>query len=142
MEKLDLLLRKTLATSTPDEVAFIYFPKERINKSIFFSRYGNSEIEDDGVTYSLTKEKLLRCFKTKTPNVAKFRNWTLSIPPCADRTITSIAIPSDPAHNKYDDVTAAYLPECRAETAGMTVVHFLSEDEADAFKRHIEGRSE
>ena len=138
MEKLSILLRKTIATSTQDEVAFIYFSKERIDKTVLTARFGTSEIEDDGATYSMTKEKIQFCFRTKTSAITKLGSWTLSIPPCAERTITSVALPSDPVHSMQDAVTVFHIPARAAETVGMTVVHFYSEEEADAFKQRLE----
>jgi hypothetical protein len=59
MEQLNLLMRKTFATATPNEVCFIHVPKERVDKRIFNARFGyDRDIEDDGVTYSFNKSKL------------------------------------------------------------------------------------
>ena len=137
MEPLRTLLRKTMATSRPDEVAFIYIPKERVDKLILVARYGTDEIEEDGVTYSLTKEKLNMCFQKKTPSITKLSSWVLSIPPCSDKTITSVAIESDPTHSMHDAVTAAHLPNRVSETVGMTVVHFFNEADADEFRQRL-----
>ena len=138
MEHLHKLLRKTIATSKPDEIAFIYIPKERVDRLILAARYGTDEIEEDGVTYSLTKEKLNTCFQKKTPSIIKLSRWVLSIPPCSDKIITSVAIKSDPAHSMHDAVTAVHLPNRVSETAGMTVVHFFNEADADEFRQRLE----
>ena len=135
MEKLNVLLRKTLATATADEICFMYVPKERINPEIFSARFGNSEVEDDGVTYSLNKRKLHLCFKNPTI-VANF-SWTLSIPPCAERAITSVAVGAA-AHSTQDHVTATYAPTHTASTVGTTVLHFYRQQEADAFMRRAD----
>jgi hypothetical protein len=37
-----------------------------------------------------------------------------------------------------DAVTVFHIPARAAETVGMTVVHFYSEEEADAFKQRLE----
>ena len=134
------LLRKTLATSTPDEVAFIYVPKERINKHIFKTRFGDFELNDDGATYCLTKEKLYVCFKkTETPSApSKLGSWTLNIPPCAVRTMTSVSIEGNQVHSINDEITARYIPERAAETVGKTVIHFFDAEEAEAFMRYME----
>jgi hypothetical protein len=138
MENVNILLRKTIATSKPDEVAFIYIPKERVDRLILAARYGTDEIEEDGVTYSLTKEKLNMCFRKKTQSITKLSSWVLSIPPCSDKTITSVALESDPAHSMHDAVTAVHLPGRVSETVGMTVVHFFKEADADEFRRRLE----
>jgi hypothetical protein len=138
------LLRKTLATSTPDEVAFIYVPKERINKRILRTRFGAFEIDDDGATYCLTKDKLYVCFqKTETPTSSSsapsmLGSWTLNIPPCAVRTMTSVSIDGNQVHSINDEVTARYIPERAAETVGKTVIHFFDAGEAEAFMRYME----
>ena len=138
MEHLHKLLRKTIATSKPDEIAFIYIPNERVDRLILAARYGTDEIEEDGVTYSLTKEKLHICFQKKTSSITKLSSWILSIPPCSDKTITSVAIESDPAHFTHDAVTAVHLPNRVAETVGMTVVHFFNEADADEFRQRLQ----
>ena len=127
MEKLNLLLRKTLAPATADEVCFTYVPKERIDKDIFTARFGDAEVEDDGVTYSFNKRKLQLCFKN--PVQAVF-SWTLSIPPYAERSITSVAMVATTA--TPDLVTATYVPE-HATAAGMTVLHFYKKGAAEEF---------
>ena len=62
---LENLLRKALATTTPDEICFVYFPPEEIS----FSPETRERIDDctyvlpaietdcDGLIYSLTKER-------------------------------------------------------------------------------------
>jgi hypothetical protein len=132
MESLNCLLRQTISTATADEVCFIYVPKDQIDKSIFALRFGCAEVESEGVTYSFDKNKLQRCFKASSPTASVF-DWTLSIPPYAERTITSVAVAS--THNRTDHVVATYAPEHAA--TGMTVVHFFAKAEADAFKRSL-----
>jgi hypothetical protein len=131
MEKLNLLIRKTLSSATADEICFIYVPKERINKDIFAARFGDAEVEDDGVTYSFDKRKLQLCFKNPVP-VTSF-SWTLSITPYAERSITSVTTVTTPAHNTQDHVTATYAPEHAAATVGMTVLHFFRKADAEEF---------
>ncbi len=142
VEALNILLRKTLATSTPDEVAFIYVPKERINKRVYMERFGSAEVQDDGVTYSLTKEKLMFCFRSGTQTISKLGSWALDVTPCTGRTMTSVALPSSLVHAMEDLVTAIYIPERAAGTVGMTVVHFYSEEEADTFIQRLSSGGE
>ena len=108
--------------------------KDQIDQNIFALHFGSAEIESDWVTYSFDKEKLQRCFKDSSPAASVF-NWTLSIPPFAKRTITSVAVPSS-ASTHTDHVVATYAPEHAA--AGMTVVHFFAKAEADAFERSLD----
>ena len=137
MENLNLLLRKTMTTFRPDEVAFVYFTKDRIDKNIFAARFGDKELEEDGVTYSMTKSDLDTCFKGRTPELSKC-SWVMSITPCAARIITSISVPSIPAHTQNDVVITRFAPAFAAETNGMTVVHFIREEDADEFKQRLE----
>ena len=134
MEKLNTLLRKTLATATTDEICFTYMPKEKINLEIFSARFGNAEVEDEGVTYSFNKSKLQLCFKN--PIIVTNSPWTLSIPPYAERAITSVAVVS--SHEAQDHVTATYAPTHTASTVGTTVLHFYRQQEADAFMRRAD----
>ena len=134
---LNTLLRKTFATSTPDEVAFVYYPKDQIDSKIFNSRFGESKVDEEGVTYSLTKSDLLYCFAGKTPKLEKY-SWSLVIPPCAAKNITSIVTPSIPPHKSEDQVTVTYIPEHASKTKGMTVVHFYDEMVAEKFKNQLE----
>ena len=134
---INTLLRKTFATSTDDEVAFVYYPKNQLDPAIFRMRFGVSEVEDEGVTYSLTKSDLLHCFGEGTPTLKKY-SWILSIPPCAEKSITSVVAPSNPPHSSQDLVTATYAPSFTSVTTGMTVVHFYNEEEAEKFKRRLE----
>jgi hypothetical protein len=136
MEKLNLLMRSTLATQSANEVCFTYVPNSRVDKNIFALRYGSSEIEGDGVTYSFDRETMNRCFHKKTP-VISTAVWTLSVPPFASRTIHSVITPSDSPHAMHDEVLAAYAQEQAASAVGMMVVHFFSEGEADVFKRRL-----
>jgi hypothetical protein len=134
---LKMLLRKTMVTFRPDEVAFVYFTKDRVDKNIFAARFGDKELEEDGVTYSLTKADLNTCFKCRTPELSKF-SWVMSITPCAARVITSISVPSIQAHTQNDVVITRYAPAFAAATNGMTVVHFIREEDANEFKRRLE----
>ena len=132
------LLRKVLATSNPGEVAFIHMPKERVIKSIFTARFGSTaeveeDVDSDGITYSLTWKTIKFCFRCKESTIFKLGTWNLSIPPCVDRTITSVALPSNPAHAMDDAVAALFIPGRVAETNGMTVVHFFREEDAEKF---------
>lgn len=137
---LTALLRKTFATLEQGEIAFIHMPKERLDKKIFAMRFGTTDLEEHGVTYSLTKQKLYICFpKTETGvEVTRLGKWTLIIPPCAERAMTSIAVPSSLNHTLRDEITALYLPDHADTTRGMTVIHFTDDDEAEAFKQHLE----
>ena len=128
---------KTIATSTADEVAFIYVPKERIDKEIFKRRFGSSEVENDGVTYSMTKPKLHFCFRGPTPTLDKY-SWVMSVPPYADRMMTAVAIPSSTTHNTPDGIIATFTPEHAAQTAGMTLIHFYKETDAAEFQASLE----
>ena len=142
MEKLNNLLRKTFATATADEVCFIYTPKERIDKEIFAARFGQAEVQDDGVTYSFDKMKLQRCFgnKAPTPPLLIAGPWTLSIAPCTERQITSVVVPSTPAHTMQDLIITTYVPDIDpATTTSTTVVHFFNAGDAHAFKQSVEG---
>ena len=134
---LNTLLRNTFASSTPDEAAFVYYPKNQLDPKIFRMRFGVSEADDEGVIYSLTKIDLLHCFKENTPKLYKF-SWILSIAPCAEKSITSVVAPSNPPHASHDLVTATYAPEYTSMTTGMTVVHFYDECEAERFKKRLE----
>ena len=135
--QLNMLLRKTMVTSRPDEVAFVYFTKDRIDKNIFAARFGDKELEEDGVTYSMTKSDLDTCFKGRTPELGKC-SWVMSITPMAARAITSIFVPSIPAHTQNDVVITRFAPAFASETNGMTVVHFIREQDADEFKQRLE----
>ncbi len=132
MESLNCMLRQTISTATTDEVCFFYVPKDQIDKSIFALRFSCAEVESEGVTYSFDMNKLQSCFKDSSPAASVF-DWTLSIPPYAERTITSVTVPS--THNCTDHIVATYAPE--HATAGMTVVHFFAKAEVDAFKRSL-----
>ena len=134
---LNNLLRKTFTTSTPEEVAFVYYPKDQINSTIFNVRFGESKVDEEGVMYSLTKSDLLHCFAGKTPKLEKY-SWSLTIPPCAVKNITSVVTPSIPSHNSQDRVTATYIPQHLSKTTGMTVVHFYDEMVAEMFKNRLE----
>ena len=133
---MDGLLRKTLATFRPDEVAFVYIPKERIDETIFSRRFGQMEADENGVTYSLTKSDLDKCFSTKKPSVKKF-SWIVSVSPLTARYITSIAVP-DVSDKTCDPVIALYAPAFSAATVGTTVVHFIMETEANAFVQRLQ----
>ena len=133
---MESLLRDTLSSWKTNEIAFIYTPKERIHPDIFATRFGAAEIVGDGVTYSFDRTKLYTCFRKPVPSLTTIA-WHLSVPPYAERQIFSVATPSDPAHAEQDRVIAAYVPEQAAATTGMTVVHFFSEEEADAFARVV-----
>ena len=129
------LLRQTFVTATPDEVCFVYTPKERIHKTIFENRFGNSVIESHGVTYSLTRKQLRLCFKDP-PVAATTVHWTASIPPCAERAMVSVFMPvtaETPVHSMLDHVISVFAPEHAAESVGRTVVHFWRQEEADLF---------
>ena len=130
------LLRDTLSSWKTNEIAFIYTPKEHINPDIFATRFGSSEVVGDGVTYSFDRTKLYTCFRKPAALLTTIA-WHLSVPPYAERQIFSVATPSDPAHAEQDSVIAAYVPEQAAATTGMTVVHFFSEEEANAFARFM-----
>jgi hypothetical protein len=138
MEQLNLLMRKTFATATPNEVCFIHVPKERVDKRIFNARFGyDRDIEDDGVTYSFNKSKLQQLFTLKppaSPNTTTIR-WTLSIPPCTERNIVTVVLDMAPAHSTQELVIATYVPHHAAETTGKMAVHFFEEDAAAEFKR-------
>ena len=134
---INTLLRKTFSTSTPEEVAFVYYPKDQIDSKIFKIRFGESKVDEEGVTYSLTKSDLLHCFAGKTPKLEKY-SWSLVIPPCSMKNITSIVTPSIPAHTSQDQVTATFIPEHASKTTGMTVVHFYDEIVAETFKNRLE----
>ena len=142
MDALNTLLRQTIATTTADEVCFIYIPNERINSTIFATRFGNAEVEGDGVTYSLDKTKLELSLKSATAPLAMMHSWTLSVTPFAERTITSVAVPAQHKNPAPDRVIATFLPELAAQTVGMTVVHFFERGEAEAFKQGVERRAE
>jgi hypothetical protein len=136
MEKLNTLLRTTLATKEADETCFIYTPKERIDPKIFKARYGESVVEDDGVTYSFNQSKINMCFKKKTTPVPTI-SWTLSITPFSDQTIHSVMTPSDPTHTTRDLIISTYVPEHAASSAGMMVVHFFGASEAEEFVNRL-----
>lgn len=131
MEQLNILVHNTIVSSTSDEVCFVYIPNERIHRGILAARYGEWEIQGDGATYSLDKTKLQLCFKPSTPIQAAF-GWKFGT-----TNFFSVAVPSNPVHTMHDQITAAYAPEHVASTVGMTLVHFFSKEEADAFKQHL-----
>ena len=134
MEK---LLRKTIATSKPGEICFVYTPKERINEDVFNLRFGPlAEVESDGVTYSLDKSTLQTCFKTPIPVLGTF-DWTLCISPLAEMNIVSVILQTNPGHATQDAVIAQYAPEHAASTAGTSVVHFYSKSAAIAFMAYL-----
>ena len=136
------LLRKTFATFRKDEVAFTYVPKERIEPSIFKERFGPfAEVEGAGVTYSLTMEKLKRCFGSKPREIITQVDWVLNIPPFASRNITSIAITADTTHSTADRILSMYVPAHAVATAGTTVVHFVNGN-AEWFKRLVAHKDE
>ena len=136
---MESVLRNTLLTFRPDEVAFVYIPKERINKDIFTTRFGQQETEEDGVTYSLTESDLQKCFGAQASSTPLFKcNWVMSITPLAARTITSVAFPSDPLHTSQDNVIALNAAEHAEATVGMMLVHFIREKDANAFKSRLE----
>ena len=135
-DSLNALLRKTLATFRPEEVAFVYIPKEQIDKTIFSRRFGQMEADENGVTYSLTKSDLDKCFSAQKPSVQKF-SWIVSISPIAARIITSVAVP-DSSNKTCDLVIAFYAPAFTASTVGTTVVHFIEEEEANAFVQRLQ----
>lgn len=126
MESTIHLLRTTIATMREDEVAFSYVPKERIDMNIFKARFGPwTEIDGEGVTYSLTPNKLEQCFGNKTREVIARIDWVLNIPPFASRNITSVAITADTQHSTADHIISTFVPEQGAATTGTTVVHFV-----------------
>jgi hypothetical protein len=139
MEHLNGLVRKTLATFRQDEVAFVYIPKERINADIFTRRFGpGQEADENGVTYSLTRADLVTCFSAQKPSVKKI-NWIVCIPPIAARVITSVAVPMSDSPSKTSDlVIALNAPAFAACTIGTTVVHFIQDNEADAFIQRLQ----
>jgi hypothetical protein len=140
MNHLHTLLRKTLVTFRQDEVAFVYIPKERIDRDIFSHRFGpEQEADENGVTYSLTKSDLARCFHVYKPSLHKSQ-WIISISPCAARVITSVAVPMTEAPSTTSDlVIALNAPAFEAHTIGATVVHFIEEREADEFIQRLQG---
>jgi hypothetical protein len=141
---LENLLRKALATTTPDEICFVYFPPEEIS----FSPETRERIDDctsvlpaietdcDGLIYSLTKERFQYTVQQGLPEgfyALPVSAWIISIAPCAARSIFSVAVPSARAHTRLDRVIATYMPDDAPITLGRTVVHFFSRDEAEAF---------
>ena len=137
MEKLNPLLRRTFATATANEICFIYVPKERIDKPIFEARFGDAELQYDGVTYSFDEPKLHQCFDLQppvSPALSTVR-WTLSIPPCTERSIVTVVLATAKPHAMQDQIIAVYAPSRAAETVGKTAVHFFGEQSAAAFVR-------
>ena len=143
---LENLLRKALATTTPDEICqcFVYFPPEEIS----FSPETRERIDDgtyvlpaietdcDGLIYSLTKERFQYTVHQGLPEgfyALPVSAWIISIAPCAVRSIFSVAVPSARAHTRLDRVIATYMPDDAAITLGKTVVHFFSRGEAEEF---------
>ena len=101
---LENLLRKALATTTPDEICFVYFPPEEIS----FSPETRERIDDctsvlpaietdcDGLIYSLTKERFQYTIQQGLPEgfyALPVSAWIISIVPCAARSIFSVAVP-------------------------------------------------
>ena len=132
------LLRKALATTEPNEICFVHFPPEEIS----FSPEAQEHIDEctfsipaietdcDGLVYSLTKETFQyiqqECLPQRFSSLPTC-TWTLiSIVPCAERKIFSVAVPSSRAHTRQDRVFATYVPGQAASTVGMTIVHFFS----------------
>ena len=137
MEHMNGLLRKTLATFRPDEVAFVYIPKEKIDTTIFSRRFGpDQEADENGVTYSLTRTDLDKCFKSQKQPIKKI-NWIASVSPTAVRMITSIALPNS-SNTTSDQLITFYAPAFAASTIGTTVVNFIQEHEADAFVQRLQ----
>ena len=138
------LLRRALATTIPDETCFVYFPPEEI----CFSPETRERIEEctsilpaietdcAGIIYTMTKERFQYIIQECLPGdfyPLPVSAWVISIVPCAARSIFSVAVPSARTHMRLDNVIATYMPDDAEQTRGMTVVHFFSRDEAEAF---------
>ena len=128
-ETMENLLRQALSKTTPTEVCFVHFPPEEITH---LRAIGTESI---GAIFSLDKIKL-RCILQECVSVhimSPVFAWTLSIVPCAQRDIFSIAVQSARRHTRQDSVIATYVPAEAEFTVGMTVVHFFSQEEANVF---------
>ena len=135
---IDDLLRQALSKTTPTEICFVHLPLE---ENIYVTLKVRRELDDALATtsirtiYSLDKTQM-RCIlqecasmRITSPVIA----WTLSIVPCSQRDIFSIAVHSARRHTRQDTVIATYVPAQAESTVGMTVVHFFSLEEANVF---------
>ena len=107
------LLRRALATTTPDETCFVYFPPEEI----CFSPETRERIEEctsilpaietdcAGIIYTMTKERFQYIIQECLPGEfypLPVSAWVISIVPCAARSIFSVAVPSARTHTRLE----------------------------------------
>ena len=110
---LEDLLRKALATTTPDEICFVYFPPEEI----CFSPETRERIEEctsilpaietdcAGIIYTMTKERFQYIIQECLPGdfyPLPVSAWVISIVPRAARSIFSVAVPSARTHTRLE----------------------------------------
>ena len=133
---LDDLLRRALSKTTPTEICFVHLPLE---ENIHVTIGTASERSSIGTIYSLDKTQM-RCILQECASMritSPVISWTLSIVPCSQRDIFSIAVHSARRHTRQDTVIATYVPAKAECTVGMTVVHFFSQEEAMCFWTHV-----